>query len=894
MKYPLPTLLVIGLVAGAFAAGIADPQANPGLRPATVRPDGNRAQEHLRFLASDKMKGRRSGTAEYRKAAEYVAARFKEYGLEPAGDKGTWFQEVEIKNFRDFVQPIRLEITSPQRRVYFAGRDRDFRPVSGTGSGIVKGKLAFAGYGVVSEKARWNDYEGLEAKGRVILILSGVPAAVDAEERKGWTLDTKIKLAVEHGAAGLIEMDLSAPGEQLSTVQRPSGSIQKKDACPAGFIVMQATRAFCDDVFYVAGKSWRYHASRMMREKRPSPIAIDTAVEMEAHAIWDDRTAPNVVGVMPGTDPGLKDEYIVFGGHLDHLGIGIDGFVYNGADDDASSAATMLEVLRVLQANNFKPRRTLVFGAWMGEEMGLRGSTWYTEHPPFPLEKTALYMNIDMVGAGDTDLWVGGLYEFSELYDIVREGLSPEMRKRLNARLQYKGSDHMAFSRKAIPWISLRTGNPLTPELDDEHPEYHHPGDRPEYSRPELLELAADYHYRLITNLANTDRKLMDPRFFTGYIHRDATIIDMHCDTISRYMAGEDLTRDLPAGHIDIPKLKRGSVDLQVFAAYVGAPRSETDKNTAAKRAFDQIDAIHRLIAEYPGDLALVLAPSEVEPLKALNKTGVLIAIEGGYAIENDLSLLRSFYKAGVRLMTLTHWNRTDWADASGDEQAALGGLTEFGEQVVKEMNRLGMIIDVSHAHDETFWDVLRVTTKPVVASHSCARALSDHFRNLTDDMLRALAKNGGVIGINFAPGFLNAALDKKENEALPEIARRYGLPENPASWDRVDPALRKKALAELREIMAEFEKTAGVVDVGTVVNHIDHVVKVTGSADYVGLGSDFDGISSTPKGLENIGRIMGITEELRTRGYKEVDIRKILGQNFMRVFNAAAQPAVK
>jgi membrane dipeptidase len=457
----------------------------------------------------------------------------------------------------------------------------------------------------------------------------------------------------------------------------------------------------------------------------------------------------------------------------------------------------------------------------------------------------------------------------------------------MNARLQYKGSDHTAFEVKGVPAISLRSGAPLTAELDDKHPEYHQPGDKAEYIRPELLQEAAEYNYQIITHLANTDQKLVDPRFFTSYIHRDATVIDMHCDTISRYMAGEDLKKDLPTGHIDIPKLKRGSVDLQVFAAYVAVPRSDTEKITAAKRAFDMIDATHRLIVENPDDLSLVLGPGDVAPLKTVNKTGILIGIEGGYAIENDLSLLRSFYKAGVRLMTLTHWNRTDWADASGDEKAELGGLTAFGEQVVQEMNKLGMIIDVSHAHDETFWDVLRVSTKPVVASHSCARDLSDHFRNLSDDMLKALAKNGGVIGINFAPGFLNVAIDRKHNEILAELAKKHGLPENPMTWTNADPALRDKALAEARERMSQFDVT---VDVKTVVNHIDHVVKVIGNADNVGLGSDFDGIESTPKGLENIGKISAITEELRARGYKEADIRKILGGNFMRVFNAVTR----
>jgi membrane dipeptidase len=892
MKRPALKVISFALLLSVWISheiAAAGPQSlsNPAATP--VKPDGEKAYEHIKILASDALQGRMSGTPGYRKAAEYVATKFKELGLQPAGDKASWFQEVDLKDFREFVPPIRMEITAPQRRSYFPGYGRDFQPMTGTGSGVATGKLAFAGYGVVSEKAGWNDYESLDARGRILMILPGAPAGVSAEERKEWTIGKKIKIAAAHGAVGLIEMDLTVLGQRLSTVQNPSAAIAKTDGCPANFVVVQASRSFCDEAFYLAGKSWRYHASQMLREKKPCSAAIETKVLIEVHEVRDDRTAPNVVGMIPGTDPKLKEECIVFGGHLDHLGVGMDGFIYNGADDNATSIATILEVLRVLQANHFKPRRTLVFGAWMGEEMGLLGSTWYTNHPVIPLEKTALYMNIDMVGTGDSDLWVGGLYEFPELFDIIRGGLDAGLQRKMNARLQYKGSDHTAFDLKGIPAISLRSGAPLTAELNDKHPEYHRPGDKAEYIRPELLQEAAEYHCQIISNLANTDQKLVDPRFFTSYIHRDATVIDMHCDTISRYMAGEDLKKDLPTGHIDIPKLKRGSVDLQVFASYVAVPRNDAEKMTAAKRAFDQIDATHKLISENPDDLALVLAPADVAPLKAANKTGILIAIEGGYAIENDLSLLRSFCRAGVRLMTLTHWNRTDWADASGDEKAELGGLTAFGEQVVQEMNKLGMIIDVSHAHDETFWDVLRVSTKPVVASHSCARSLSDHFRNLSDEMFKALAKNGGVIGINFAPGFLNAAIDKKNSEILAELAQKYGLPSNPITWGQADPAMREKALAEARDRMSRIDLHA---DVKTVVDHIDRVVKVVGNADNVGLGSDFDGIESTPKGLENIGKISAITEELRSRGYKEADIRKILGGNFLRVFNAVTQGA--
>jgi len=894
MKKIVPLLAAVLMLAGAstmLAVGQAKPKAGPPVRPALERPDGRRAMAHIAALAADEMKGRQSGTAEYRKAAEYVAARFKELGLQPAGDAGAWFQEVPIRDFRTFVQPVRLEITRPQRRTYFAGRDRDFDPVAGTGTGVVTGQLAFAGFGIASDAPGWNDYDGLDVKGRIVMILPGAPPGMSAGDGSAWTLAQRARAASDRGAVGLILMDVVPAGPPQRGMARARLAFPRRGDCPEGFVVMRASQAFCDDAFYVAGKSWRYHVSRMMRDRKPSPAAIDTAVEMEVHAVWEDRTAPNVIGVMPGTDPILKNEYIVFGGHLDHLGVGANGFVYPGADDDATSTATILEVVRVLRANNVRPRRTLVFAAWMGEEMGLRGSAWYTEHAPFPIEKT-VYVNIDMVGTGDTDLWVGGLYEYSDLFDIIRPGLDPDIAARLHARLQYTGSDHTSFNRKGVTSISLRSGNPLTPGLDDEHPEYHKPGDRAEYIQPELLELAALYHYQVITTLANTDRNLLDPVFRTRYIHRDATVADMHSDTIGRFMEGEDLKKDLPAGHIDIPKLKRGSVDLQVFAAYVAVPRSEAEKHTAAKRAFDQIDAVHRLVGENPDDLALVLGPVDFVPLKAENRTGILISIEGGYAIENDLSLLRAFHKAGVRLMTLTHWNRTDWADASGDEKAELGGLTAFGEQVVREMNRLGMIVDVSHVHDETFWDVLKVTTKPVVASHSCARGLSDHFRNLSDGMLKALAANGGVVGINFAPGFLNAALDKAQSDALAAIAAKYTLPADRAAWDTVDPALRARALAELKARTAELEKTVGVVDVKTVVDHIDHVVKVTGSANHVGLGSDFDGISTTPKGLENVGTIMAITEELRARGYSEADVRKILGDNVLRVFWAAMQGA--
>jgi membrane dipeptidase len=861
---------------------------------AQVKADGQKAYEHVRYLAADEFKGRKSGTPDYERAAEYVAEKMKEYGLQPGGENGTWFQEVPFKSWTNYDQPIRLEIVSPQRRVYFAGRGRDFVPVSGTASGVVQGKAAFAGYGISSEKPVWNDYEELDIKGRILIVLPDAPPDFDEAAVREWTLEKKVKLAAEKGAVGLIEMDLYEAGQRPSPGRRRIRRFIKAGECPANFVVIQAGRNFLDDLFYGDRKSWRDAVSRILRLKKPYSLLIDVALEMEAHFVQEDRKARNVIGLLPGRDPRLKDEIIIMGGHLDHLGSSLDGFIYNGADDNAVSAATILEVARVLISSGFRPARSILFCSWAGEELGLIGSRHYTQHPLYPLEKTVVYLNVDMVGLGDSDLLVGGMWEYSQFYDIIKPGLDPETAKKLKPRVNYRGSDHTSFWTKGVTALSLRTGEVLTGELDDEHPEYHRPGDRPELIDPELLRLAAQYHVDIIRLLAQSKENLLDPRFRAEFIHKDAVVVDLHCDTIGRFIDGEDLRLDLPNGHIDIPKLKRGGVDLQVFACFVRPPVSDLEKAQAAKKIFQQIEGIHRLVGQSPDDLEIVPSYEDAMRLRNSGKTGVLIGIEGGYAIDSDLDLLRAFYRAGVRLITLTHWTHTDWADASGDPMAEHCGLTSFGQQVVQEMNTLGMLIDLSHVHDETFWDVLRITEAPVVVSHSCCRALADHHRNLSDEMLKALAKNNGVVGINFHPGFLNAEIEKKQAALQAEVAKKYGLADDFQAIMRADEETRNKVMAEYEARSKELQKTLPRVDVKTVVDHIDHVVKVTGYTDNVGLGSDYDGISTTPEGLENAGRLLAITEELQRRGYKEGDIRKILGGNFLRVFQAVEKAAKK
>lgn len=794
---------------------------------------GEEAMKHIEYLASDEFKGRMTGTPEYDRAAEYVRDKMKEYGLKPGAGDDKWFQDVPFRNWSYFLQPIRFEITSPVKRTFFAGRRNDYMPVNGSGSGTVKGQLVFAGYGIVSPENDWDDYNGLDVGGKIVLFVNGTPETMKTEfAGKEGSVSQKITTAVDKGAAGVVVMNVPNDpyiGYRLSL---------RSGICPEDFVVVSANSSLLDYVFYTSNLSWRHLVSATIRNKKSHYAALNVEAEIEVHQIKDSITSPNVIGILEGTDSELKDEYLVIGAHLDHLGVGVDGFIYNGADDDASGVAVVLDVARALNEAEFKPKRSVVFCAWTGEELGLVGSSFYTKNPPYPLEKTAVYMNMDMVGTGDLDMYIGGMWEFSDFYDIVRRGLSDSIKDNLRYRLKYRGSDHTPFVNSGVTSISLRSGGLLSREIDDEHPEYHLPGDMANTINVEALDQAARYHYDIVRHLANCDDNLLDPVHHMNFVHRDATVVDLHCDTVMR-LPGADLTKDNEDGHIDIPKLKSGAVDLQVFACYVGPPENELEKNTAARKIFGMIDQIEMLATENSDDLAMVRNYRDLRNEYNTGRVGVLLAIEGGYAIENDLGLLRSFHRAGVRLMTLTHWTRTDWADASGDEEAKLGGLTDFGEEVVKEMNRIGMIVDVSHVHDETFWDVIRVTEDPVIATHSCARALSDFHRNMSDDMLRALADNGGMIGINYLPFFLNIG-HEEHNEK---------------------------------------------VTVKTVVDHIDHIISVTGSADHVGLGSDFDGISETPEGLEDTSKIFAITHELFERGYDEKDIRKILGGNFIRIF---------
>lgn len=365
-------------------------------------------------------------------------------------------------------------------------------------------------------------------------------------------------------------------------------------------------------------------------------------------------------------------------------------------------------------------------------------------------------------------------------------------------------------------------------------------------------------------------------------IHRKAIIVDGHNDitsplvdedfdlsnsTVGTYHVGGD------PFHTDVSRLKAGGITGEFFAIYVSGSTMTT--GGAMHRAMDMIDATYREVERNPGNLSSCTTAAEIRRAKKQKKTCILMGIEGGYVIEDSLHALRNMYRLGVRYMTLTHNVATNWADAHGDQKH--NGLTEFGKEVVREMNRLGMFIDISHVSEKVMNDVLDITTAPIIASHSSARALNDHTRNVSDAVLQRVAKNGGVIMVNFYAGFLDARTNKEDNERsarlkpqIDALAEQYK--DNRQAYD---DAVRK----------LEAENPIYITPYTRIVDHIDHIRDVAG-IDYVGLGSDFDGVPMLPAGMNGAEDMPLISYEMLRRGYSEKDIRKVLGENLLRAMS--------
>ncbi|MBW2292510.1 MAG: dipeptidase [Deltaproteobacteria bacterium] len=365
-------------------------------------------------------------------------------------------------------------------------------------------------------------------------------------------------------------------------------------------------------------------------------------------------------------------------------------------------------------------------------------------------------------------------------------------------------------------------------------------------------------------------------------LHFDSIVIDGHSDTTPRF---EDPSWSFAERHsaadgdMDLPRIREGGLDVQFWSIYLG---KRDTPGAALREALERIDAVHEMAARYPDDVVLAGSVREIRQAVADGKFVSLMGIEGGHIIEESLPALRDFHRLGVRYMTLTHSFNTSWADSSGTTEVpepVHGGLTEFGRQVVREMNRIGMLVDISHVSDETFFDAIEVSRAPIIASHSSARAIADHPRNMSDEMLRALAENGGVAMINFYPVYID---EKARDEARQYFKEHGATIAALVEESQGDPVARR---ALFREHFASYPVPKTSMDV--LLDHFDHAIAVAGP-EHVGIGADWDGVPSMPVGMEQVSELPTLTAGLLSRGHSEETVRNVLGENILRVLESA------
>ena len=362
-------------------------------------------------------------------------------------------------------------------------------------------------------------------------------------------------------------------------------------------------------------------------------------------------------------------------------------------------------------------------------------------------------------------------------------------------------------------------------------------------------------------------------------LHFSSIVLDTHDDTTQRFFSKNfDLAKRNPGGHIDIPRMKEGGMNAIFFSIWIDG---RTMGPTAIQKALDQIDAVHENVRKNSKDMMFARTAADVRKAHAEGKIAALIGVEGGHMIGNDIRMVRIFSDLGVRYMTLSHFYNDEWADSSTDKPVH-NGLTDYGKEIVREMNRQGMMVDISHVSDKTFYDALEVSKAPLIASHSSCRAICNHPRDMTDDMIKALAAKGGVIQINYEKSFIDESYRQASEKVSGGVVAMFDQLKKQCGDD--EECLGKKMNETEKQATAEGKLPH--VTWEKIIDHIDHVVKLAG-ADHVGLGSDFDG-ATMPEGMDDCTHLPRITEALMRKGYSDSDIRKILGGNLLRVMEQA------
>jgi hypothetical protein len=750
--------------------------------------DGERAKQYVVHLASNELEGRQSCTAGYREAAEWVAARFEAWGLKPAGEQGTYFQEVTIRDFDWDTGVPRLTLAGRD----FPWDDGDFsvHRVSTTGT-TVDGEIVFAGYGISAPCKGLDEYAGLEVEGKVVLALRGSPhdapeprrtfAGGSSEEKKPkgedpWgeeaTDETKLRTAHEKGAAAILLYDPTANdaggSRRVPSVQAGDFKPEEDKAFLCFRVGERVFRAIMKQDPQESPRGFRRRIDTMRREirdgeSRSAPTGVPISVRgYDSSVRYDEEngnnTARNILAKIEGTDPKLKDEYVIIGAHLDHVGIR-DGYIRNGADDNASGSAVVMEVARILSEGGFKPKRTLIFACWCGEELGLIGSRHYVRSPVdgVSVDRVVTYFNLDMVGLGDS-LGAPGALNFPSVWDIIQRDQDPEFMKKIEpSEGGPGGSDHSPFIVRGIEALALMSRG------GQGHPDYHQPEDDADKIDPEMLRITGQFVLHGVMNLANeSETPLLIPERMHLYRAQRARIVNVNPDL-------------------------EGSTWQYVTI-------EEDGRDALEDRLLDQAAAVVRKQAGRSGQSSSSNASS------AIPKKSITRGIQDFGMFEGDVRLLElasDFYGFGR-------------IDIQGDDGSWIveGELTTAGRKALRKVEEAGITVRLVSPDEELLNDFLSAASKPFVVTGDYA---------ITDSMADRIASKGVLLGVDLDPSEVEPCVARLE--ALKDlVGRRDLLFVFPSSTEGLEEARRPLYLGlqekgwAYREISGGRSQTSGVL----------------------------------------------------------------------------------
>lgn len=686
--------------------------------------DCQAAWSYIKKLAGETMLGRKSGHPGHELAEQYIAAKFKEWDLEPAGDNGSYFQEFSVE-YNYVNQGAALEIWTDKLHRDFYYRE-DWRVQRYSGSGNFAAEIIFVGYGIHAPEKGYDDYDGVDIKGKLVLLTPDSPKKYQKKLAEEAKIDNRVKAAKKFGARGVIVF------KPPSSTSRYFRFRMSKELYDPDFVVLSIENKVLDFIFKELKTDLRYPFQQIQAEGKPVSFPTGVKAVVSINTEYDpQRKTRNILAKISGTDKKLKEEYVIIGGHMDHLGVNPNGDVYNGANDNASGTAVVMEIARIFKLNNYRPKRTIIFAAWAAEEMGLLGSRYFCDNPCMPIEKCVTYYNMDMVAHGDGKVRFNGVYYGAPIWQAVEKSLAPEILEYVKTgRGGPGGSDHSPFLAKGVPAYSINTSG--------HHFKYHHVRDDSDLVKPDLLKKVGDFVSAATKTMADAPGDFIQPRRQAVYNLKYRDLVNYKTVVLSRFV---EHRKDVKEPHVDLqlalveeqkelaPDLMRVDIINQLMVA--------AEKITQAKS-----------LQMYSPDVGLYSAVRS-------GKTSVLTGLKGINALRDDPKWAGVLAQQGVFFLLL---------DSPG-ELFQDNTLTEAGAELIKCFNRAGLLLLIKGADEEQASLFLKASKKPLAL-------LMTEVPGPT--LLELIKEKEGAVGLLLEPGAEAAAYYKKIEEVKKDIGTRH------------------------------------------------------------------------------------------------------------------------